>query len=237
MSQIIFEDLYAYRMQYLDYTTNEYIIINKLKIKLINYGIEANDINNILYNFYLSYDIPITFNEIEEVPLYIQYSFNLLYTNIPNNIQPNDNSNNNSNDSSNEPNDSNEPNNNSNDNSNDNSNEYNNPLDVSDLVYLNQFINILGSIINMLPENNNEMNDVIVTTDEKSIDEFDILKITDEMDEKCTICLEKMEINDEYYNINCKHIYHKECLRTYLLNYNHICPICRNEIGKTNVNL
>lgn len=77
------------------------------------------------------------------------------------------------------------------------------------------------------------MNDVVVTTDENTLNTLNVLKITKEMNEKCTICIEDMNEDDEYFDINCKHVFHKDCLNTYLKNYNHICPICRNEIGNS----
>ena len=32
--------------------------------------------------------------------------------------------------------------------------------------------------------------------------------------------------------LNCNHIYHKECIDKYLLEYSNKCPICRAECGK-----
>jgi E3 ubiquitin-protein ligase RHA2 len=84
---------------------------------------------------------------------------------------------------------------------------------------------------------NTVMEDVVVTTDEKTLNTLDILKITKDMNEKCTICLYDMNEDEEYFDIECKHIFHKDCLETYLKNYNHICPVCRNEIGESNPNI
>ena len=80
------------------------------------------------------------------------------------------------------------------------------------------------------------LQDVVVTTDQVSLDNMETFKITKYMTEKCSICLLEMEENDEYLNIECKHIYHKDCLTTYLQNYNHTCPVCRHEIGQSHVN-
>jgi hypothetical protein len=30
----------------------------------------------------------------------------------------------------------------------------------------------------------------------------------------------------------CHHIFHKDCIYTYLKEYHHICPVCRAEVGK-----
>lgn len=89
--------------------------------------------------------------------------------------------------------------------------------------------------IPLTDEINHEMNDVVVTTE--NVDSMPILIITKDMNETCSICMIEMEENDEYISIECKHIYHKDCLRNYLTNYNHICPICRKEIGTPYYNI
>jgi hypothetical protein len=97
-------------------------------------------------------------------------------------------------------------------------------------------INLLGVLFNI----NNQtgpLEDIVVTTDENTLNTINILKITSDMKENCSICLSEMIENDEYMDLECKHIFHKECLRTYLKNYNHICPICRKDIGKSYPNI
>ncbi len=99
---------------------------------------------------------------------------------------------------------------------------------------LNQFMVQLENILNLAPGGN--MEDVVVTTDMDSIKELPVLKIISD-GEKCTICMDEMKIDDEYIDIQCKHIFHKECLTNYLKDFNHICPVCRVEIGKSKINL
>ena len=44
---------------------------------------------------------------------------------------------------------------------------------------------------------------------------------------QCSICIEHYK-NDEIVNcLECKHIYHQECIKLWLVN-NNSCPICRN---------
>jgi hypothetical protein len=100
------------------------------------------------------------------------------------------------------------------------------------------FRNLLSQIINVIEEQPiEEMTDVVVTTDEKSIDELPILKIKENTIERCTICMDDMITDEEYINISCNHIFHKDCLKNYLTNFNHICPVCRVEIGKSKFNI
>jgi len=46
---------------------------------------------------------------------------------------------------------------------------------------------------------------------------------------ECVICLEKMAVGDAALRIPCGHLFHKECLRTWLASSNQ-CPVCRYEL-------
>ena len=49
-------------------------------------------------------------------------------------------------------------------------------------------------------------------------------------DTKCYICLSPVEENDEIYELECKHIFHKECLDNAILHQHTTCCICRSQI-------
>jgi hypothetical protein len=227
----LFNDLFAHRLDYMDYNQNENEIIRFLKIKLIELGYNEENLNNILFSFYNYFDISITLSEIENININNYNSnniYNLLFGNIINNqeLEPDV--------------DDDMP-----------------PLEpASAVTNFTNLINILlgGQLtidnvhfeqILAPPLNNNQMTnhminpmtDVLVTTDENTLNTLNILKITKDMNEKCTICIVEMNEEEYYLEIDCKHIFHKDCLETYLKNYNHICPVCRKEIGKSNVHL
>ena len=44
----------------------------------------------------------------------------------------------------------------------------------------------------------------------------------------CTICLENFEKNDKVINLDCLHMFHDNCIKTWLKKNNY-CPICKNE--------
>ena len=46
----------------------------------------------------------------------------------------------------------------------------------------------------------------------------------------CTICLENFQKLDKVINLNCLHMFHDNCIKTWLKNNNY-CPICKNEIN------
>jgi hypothetical protein len=179
----LYNDIFVQRIHFMEYTIDELLIISKLKDYLLSKNINETIINDILYSFYLTYDIPITMDEINEVPLYRYYD------------------------------------------------------DEPIIVDIHLLSNLIGLLINLQNQEETIMEDVVVTTDINSINNIPIKTITLDMDERCSICMVDMKENDDYMDIECNHIFHKECLITYLTNYNHICPICRKDIGNININL
>lgn len=176
----IYDDLFEFRLDCLDNLNDESIIIGKLKIKLLLLNINESNIDNLLFDFYNYYDIPVTLSQIQNILVYEDEEY----------------------------------------------------FDDINIDYFQQDDN-LDNILDIIFDN---MEDVVVTTDIDSLNNYPILKINSDKLEICSICQDEMINNSEYLDIDCKHIFHKECLMTYLKNYNHICPTCRNEIGKPNLN-
>jgi hypothetical protein len=50
-----------------------------------------------------------------------------------------------------------------------------------------------------------------------------------ELIDKCIICMDNYENEDVLKILPCHHYYHKECIKEWLLKYNHICPICKKD--------
>ncbi len=239
--EVLLNDLFAYRLLYMDISIDENYIIQKLKQKLIELNYSVEDLNNILYSFYNYFDIPITLSEIENV--HSQNISNIIFIDI--NTIFNNQDNNDNQDNDNQDIDSLPPLINDN-------NDINDIDDVDDMPpleetfhYDNVFNQTMPNLLNILlgyttnpfgqvlvQPNNDIFNDVVITTDEQSLNNLPILKLNN-MNIKCMICIEEMNEDDEYFDIECKHIFHRGCLETYLRNYNHICPICRKDIGNS----
>jgi hypothetical protein len=227
-------ELFAHRIQFMEYSTDEYFIIKKLKLKLIETGYQLDNLNNIIYSFYSYFNILITMSEIEnvninqiniEAQLVPNLDTNILQQLFTSNIEIINNNDNQDNDP-----------------------EY---ADMPPLTEVNNQFNIEGlfniilgappattfvfeQILVQLPNNDRTfMEDILVTTDENTLNTLNVLKIKKDMNEKCMICIEDINEDEEYFDIKCKHIFHKACLEIYLKNYNHICPVCRNEVGES----
>lgn len=47
--------------------------------------------------------------------------------------------------------------------------------------------------------------------------------------DECSICLEKYDKKDKIIDLECNHVFHKECIKLWL-NKNNSCPQCRDNI-------
>ena len=64
---------------------------------------------------------------------------------------------------------------------------------------------------------------------EEEVNRIPLLTIEEELDDTCSICLERINIGSMVYRIPCNHKFHINCLKPHLINYNRNCPLCRNE--------
>jgi len=67
-------------------------------------------------------------------------------------------------------------------------------------------------------------------------DKLKDIDVNETLIDKCSICMTSIDKGDKMLDIECKHSFHKDCLLEYLKKYNHICPICRSEIGNEKIN-
>ncbi|PVU89810.1 hypothetical protein BB559_004935 [Furculomyces boomerangus] len=65
-----------------------------------------------------------------------------------------------------------------------------------------------------------------------------------ENDVECQICFEKIELTEDIRLISCNHLFHTQCIDTWLTTRSSFCPICRHDLrltiseegGSTNLN-
>ena len=95
---------------------------------------------------------------------------------------------------------------------------------------------IFQNIVNQLnnPPLQQPLEDVPVTINEEDLAKLPIKKFNSDEEVECSICRMEMEHDDEYFDIECKHIFHKECLEKWLTECNYTCPVCRIELGSAN---
>lgn len=64
----------------------------------------------------------------------------------------------------------------------------------------------------------------------------DLLLYKDVLDKtikNCTICFEDFKMNDRVRELCCAHIFHPDCVDTWLIGHSNCCPYCREEIEVT----
>jgi hypothetical protein len=92
--------------------------------------------------------------------------------------------------------------------------------------FLDEFINNSNSDIsgNLPP-----MEDVVVTAGE-SINKLITSTLENDTEDACVICMSNMCKDESVSKLPCTHIFHDECIRNYLVNFNKECPICRKDV-------
>jgi len=112
-------------------------------------------------------------------------------------------------------------------------NALNNELNI--MAQYNPAISILMNRLNNIRLIPNEEENVKITVEEEAIEKLPTIIISEENNE-CSICMEELKINTEGIKLKCNHIYHKNCIKSYLLNYDYKCPLCRADVGHHKIN-
>ena len=233
----LFADLFAYRFALLDlFPNNEREIIIKLKIKLFELGFLRNNINGLIRSFYNYYNILISDIEINNANVMIYTYFdnrniNNYINNLNNYINNNSNAQNTQIRASNDINDNNDINTQIN-------NRYhsdyivnmnNNNFRAQGLLY-STIMNILNTIdVNEEEEHENN----VETLTEEEFEELEVIRIDETQiseELECSICIDKFQLSEDAIKLPCNHLFHKNCIRSHVLNYNDKCPLCRGDI-------
>ncbi len=78
---------------------------------------------------------------------------------------------------------------------------------------------------------------VVVSMDDKDIENLKSIKLESTLDTDCSVCMGHMEKDEMVTELKCSHTFHTECIHPYLKQYNYKCPVCRAEVGKAKYNL
>lgn len=261
-----FDEIFAIRLSLQDYVMDEFTIIKRLKIILQDYNMQLDEINQYLVDFYNSFGLTFTLEEIQNINVEansllslfitngdIQMTINennpedninitTLFNNIINQNIPVDEDN-----QENIDNEDNESNNTEQHNPNINSlptfiNDLQNIVPQNmilgpELNMFNTLINYINNLQPLVPIDQDYDDDVIVTLEQSEIDKLDKHTVTEKPEDRCTICLQDIDINDEMTTLTCKHYYHHDCIVKYLKEFDYKCPICRIEVGKSHAHL
>jgi hypothetical protein len=81
------------------------------------------------------------------------------------------------------------------------------------------------------------LDDVVSTLDDSENDKLKVYKLIEKKEEKCSICMSEINIDEQVCDLPCNHTFHNECIQPWLKHYNYKCPICRKEVGKPKYNI
>jgi len=97
-----------------------------------------------------------------------------------------------------------------------------------DTILIEYFINFFNEFFNI-----NNLEDVKMVLNENDLNNISEKKYSEISTEfnTCSICLDELSKDNIIRQLNCNHIYHKECIDKYLLEYSYKCPICRTKCG------
>ena len=103
------------------------------------------------------------------------------------------------------------------------------------LVYMPE-INYRNSIFQLLTLLTSNITNEAIPEEEQPIvstEDFEKLPIeilNETIDNDCAICIDKLKKGNEIVKLPCNHLFHVDCIKSYFLNYNNKCPMCRSNI-------
>ncbi|KAJ3125235.1 hypothetical protein HK098_000433 [Nowakowskiella sp. JEL0407] len=76
---------------------------------------------------------------------------------------------------------------------------------------------------------NSRTNNLPTTTFESIESGFSDLRKAETDAPSCSICLDAFEQSSPVRQLHCRHVFHSECIDSWLLNRSRFCPLCRND--------
>lgn len=111
-------------------------------------------------------------------------------------------------------------------------NFYNNLLTL--FIRFNPASEINNMITNITPDTSSDNNITNLISRDivniKDLNKNSELIISEKLDDKCSICLEKYKEKEILRKLSCEHIFHYKCIDKWLENQ-YKCPICRNVLN------
>lgn len=92
----------------------------------------------------------------------------------------------------------------------------------------NLFAQMLGQVYA------NPHEDVKVVLKEDAFNALNKLKFKDYNGDtdKCTVCLDEYQADDDIVLTPCNHPFHVNCIKDWLLKFSHLCPLCKTSCGE-----
>lgn len=94
---------------------------------------------------------------------------------------------------------------------------------------------LFSTLMNIIENTNNEEDET--ETEVLTEEEFNTLEVikvdktnAPDVDSECSICIDNFSEGQEIVKLQCNHIFHFNCIKSHLMNYNNKCPLCRGNV-------
>jgi len=92
-----------------------------------------------------------------------------------------------------------------------------------------QILDVINNLLHLTEPDN--FQDVVVATDKTVLEKLNKYTLDCNSETKCVICIDNMNEAQVVCELDCKHLFHDECIKEHLSQYSYKCPICRDEVG------
>jgi len=118
-----------------------------------------------------------------------------------------------------------------------NNSSFNDTLFSSSNEINNIFSNMAMNLMSELLIQNTPTEDIICTLDDTDKENLKKIKLENDLEDKCNVCMDQMKKEEEVLILPCNHTFHTCCIEEWLTKYNYRCPICKQEVGKPKYNI
>ena len=98
------------------------------------------------------------------------------------------------------------------------------------MIYPNLLFSTLMNIIDNTNDNEEVQEDTEILTEEE-FNQLEVVNVDNSnVDNECSICIDNFSEGQEVIKLPCNHIFHFNCIKSHLRNYNNKCPLCRGNV-------
>ncbi|KFK33337.1 hypothetical protein AALP_AA5G001100 [Arabis alpina] len=72
---------------------------------------------------------------------------------------------------------------------------------------------------------------LVVLADQLNLNRLFSYRYADNSTSDCIVCLSTLKAGEEVRKLDCRHVFHKQCLEGWIQHLNFSCPLCRSPFG------
>uniref|UniRef100_A0A1J3CA93 Putative E3 ubiquitin-protein ligase RHA2B n=1 Tax=Noccaea caerulescens TaxID=107243 RepID=A0A1J3CA93_NOCCA len=71
---------------------------------------------------------------------------------------------------------------------------------------------------------------LVVLADQLNLNRLFSYRYADNVSSDCIVCLSTLKAGEEVRKLDCRHVFHKQCLEGWIQHLNFSCPLCRSPL-------